>query len=60
MKAFKLIGAAAAATLLLLSSCLGESDNTFSNTSFAVGGISEKKLFDGIEYNIILWLYVFI
>lgn len=42
MKAFKLIGAAAAATLLLLSSCLGESDNTFSNTSFAVGGISEK------------------
>lgn len=43
MKAFKLIGAAAAATLLLLSSCLGESDNTFSNTSFAVGGISEKN-----------------
>lgn len=43
MKAFKLIGAAAAGALLLLTSCLGESDNTFARSSFAVAGVSDKS-----------------
>ena len=34
MKAFKLIGAAAAASLLLLTSCLGESNNTVTRAGF--------------------------
>lgn len=42
MKAFKLIGAAAAGALLLLTSCLGESDNRYSRSGFAVAGVSEK------------------
>lgn len=42
MKAFKLIGGCAAATLLLLTSCLGESSNTTSKTTFAVGSTSDK------------------
>ena len=36
MKAFKLIGAAAAASLLLLTSCLGESNNTVTRAGFGV------------------------
>ncbi len=43
MKASNLIGAAAAATYVLLTSCLGEGSNSFSNTGFGVGGISEKS-----------------
>ena len=43
MKAFKLIGAAAAASLLLLTSCLGDSNNTMNRSAFAVAGISEKS-----------------
>ena len=42
MKAFKLIGAAAAASLLLLTSCLGESNNTVTRAGFGVAGLSEK------------------
>lgn len=42
MKAFKLIGEAAAAALLLLTSCLGESDNRYSRQGFAVAGVSDK------------------
>lgn len=42
MKAFKLIGAAAAASLVLLTSCLGESNNTVTRSGFGVAGISEK------------------
>lgn len=42
MKAFKLIGAAAAAALVLLTSCLGEGDNSFTNQSFGVGGVSDS------------------
>lgn len=42
MKAFKLIGGCAAATLLLLTSCLGEGSNTTSRTTFAVGSTSDK------------------
>ena len=41
MKAFKLIGAAAAA-LALLTSCLGEGNNSFTNQSFGVGGVSKS------------------
>lgn len=41
MKALRLIGASAAAALLL-TSCLGESSNTTNRTTFAVGSISEK------------------
>lgn len=41
MKAFKLIGAAAAAALLLLTSCLGESDNKINSSAFAVAGFSK-------------------
>ena len=43
MKAFKLIGAAAAASLLLLTSCLGESNNTVTRAGFGVAGLSEYK-----------------
>lgn len=43
MKAFKLVGAATAAALLLLTSCLGEGNNSFSNSGFGVGGVSEKS-----------------
>ena len=42
MKAFKLIGAAVAASLLLLTSCLGESNNTVTRAGFGVAGLSEK------------------
>lgn len=42
MKAFKLVGAAAAAALLLLTSCLGEGNNTITRSGFAVAGVSEK------------------
>lgn len=42
MKAFKLIGVSAAAALLLLTSCLGETSNSTSGTTFAVGATSDK------------------
>ena len=42
MKAFKLIGAAAAASLLLLTSCLGDSNKTVTRAGFGVAGLSEK------------------
>lgn len=42
MKAFKMIGATAAAALVLLTSCLGETKNTLNTASFAVGGTSDK------------------
>ena len=42
MKVFKLIGAAVAASLLLLTSCLGESNNTVTRAGFGVAGLSEK------------------
>lgn len=42
MKACKWMGAVAAATLLL-TSCLGEGDNSFSGSGFGVAGISETN-----------------
>lgn len=41
MKVFKLFGAAVAAALML-TSCLGDGDNSFSNHGFGVGGVSTK------------------
>lgn len=41
MKALKMIGAAAAAALLL-TSCLGDGNNSFSNSGFGVGGVSKS------------------
>ncbi|MDD2953546.1 MAG: hypothetical protein PHC95_10350 [Parabacteroides sp.] len=43
MKAFKLVGVAAAAALVLLTSCLGEGNNSFSNQGFGVGTVNEKS-----------------
>ena len=42
MKAFKLIGAAVAASLLLLTSCLGESNNSVTRAGCGGAGLSEK------------------
>lgn len=41
MKVFKLFGAAVISALML-TSCLGDGDNSFSNHGFGVGGISTK------------------
>lgn len=52
MKAFKLIGGTAAAALLLLTSCLGESNNTMSRSSFAVAGVSDRTYVTVLNTNI--------
>ena len=41
MKVFKWMGAAAVATLILMTSCLGGGDNTLTRRGFAVGGLSK-------------------
>ena len=42
MKAIKWMGTAAMAALFLLTSCLGDSDNTMSSQGFAVGGVAKN------------------
>lgn len=44
MKAFKWIGTAAFAALLMLTSCLGNSDNTITRRGFGVGGYSKMSV----------------
>ena len=44
MKAFKLIGAAVAASLLLLTSCLGESNNTVTRAGFGVAVFLKRHI----------------
>jgi len=52
MKAFKLIGAAAATALVLLTSCLGEGNNTMNRSAFAVAGVSEKTYKTVVNTNV--------